>query len=593
MREEPVQSYYPSARLRFIVRFEDFGASGTPKVPPLPPQLRRGKGKTSTASLELVERDGSYLLVSPGDDPAHIGSPQQQQASSDGLTHVVEGIIPSAASQKNLGMRTASTLSVTVPFAAFPFDPRVVRAVGVQYFLGCVSAEDYDRGISGAIRADATPSGGLPFHVVPDTWVDSAGRVRSNLRFEGWVDDWETSWPASDRPEVTLNCTDNTRLLLEQDAPPRLAVDPKVRLDRAIAEYLANFPQFRGLGVAYMPKIAAEKIPKLQAAFGPAAYHPQLGPTPNGGSPGKFKVWDYLTDVCGAVGHNIRMVGTTIVIQRPRTLYDARFAGRPDDPFRGRTLPSGLVLPRRLYVYGKNILEMATTRKFATYQPRNVEIRSYDPNRKTTIVVRFPDKKLRQKKLLPGEAADQPFIVRSIPGLRDEPTARVVAQSIYEAQGRNEFITRIQTKALGSFGGGNLDPDALDLLPGDSIDVEVDRSSTVDAASRSSVAALTEAMRTNAAEFLTSLGYSEELATAYSKVADSIGIPKTFRLRQFGTNWEIESGVSLDLECMNYLEARADVDLAPEEQITPADTIDAAVSGDSATSITVVDEVSL
>jgi len=606
--DEPVQSYYPTARIRLIVRFEDFGNPKIAQPPKLPPQLRRGKGKTKdTNSLTVVQQNGIFELVGAGDDPNHLGTPQQQISSSDGLTHAIDGVIPSKATLRRNGIRTATTLSATLPFSGLPFDPRAIRAVGIQYFLGCVSADDFQRGIAGLVRSDATPSGGLPFHVVPDNFTDSAGRRRSNLRFEGWIDDWEDLFADADAPEVDLECTDNTRLLLEQDAPPRLHLDPALPIDQAIAVYLSNFPQFRGLSVGYLPLIDRSKIPRLKDALGKTAFQPQLGPPLSGGgaagsqgATSKLKVWDYLTDVAGAVGHNIRMIGSTVTVQRPRTIYDARFPGRSDDPFTGRRLPSGAVLQRRLFIYGHNIAEMRIKRHYATYVPKNVEIRSYDPQHKRVIVVRYPTVGGTQKKGFPrqfhpkpGDTTEQQWWVITRPGIRDEATARQVAQSIYEQQGRNELVTRIITKNLGSFGGGNLDPDVLDLLPGDAVDVEV-KSGTQGGGAASSVNDIQKQMQTRAADFLMNLGYSKVLATAYQTAIQSVGLPTTFRTKSVGIDWDMEAGgVSIDLETINYIEIRADQDLETDEQITPADVQGAGAAGTGPVDVVVNDDVGI
>lgn len=589
MREAPQESYYPRARVRLIVRFEEFGTAVAPEPPPKPPQLRRGAGSKGAEppALQVVERDGALLLVATGDDPNRVGSPQQQAASSDNLTHVIDGVIPTRANLKRNGIRTASTLSLSLPFRDVPFDPRTLRSVAVQYFLGCVSAEDHARGVRGEQRANATPSGSLPFGMIPDEVIDSQGRPRSTLRFEGWVDEWEGAWADGDDAEVTVECTDNTRLLLEQDAPPRLTIDKGTEIDRAIADYLANFPQFRGLSVKYLPGIARDRIPKLETALGKGSFPPRLGPPPSGGGAGgKLKVWDYLTDVAGTVGHTVRMEGTTIIVQRPRTIYDGSFGGRADDPFAGRVLPSGRRLERRLYVYGHNIREMGITRKFATYTPRNVEVRSYDSVQKRTIVVRYPSKEDRQTRQIPGDAAESQWWVVPRPGLRDEKTARLVAQGIYEAQGRNELAVRVVTKSLASFGGGNLDPDALDMIPGDSVDIEVAR--TRELTQATAVSDVAEQVATRAVDFLRSLGYSAELAAAYARATEGVGLPTTFRVKALGIDWDAESeGVTIDIEAMNYIEVRADVDLPDDERITPSDVQSAAASGTAPASVEV------
>ncbi len=560
-REEPIQSYYPSARVRFILRFEDWGRVTTASAPVKPPHLRKGKSDVSTVQLQVVEQpDGSFQLVQPGGDPNSMGSPQEQRSSSDSKTWVVDGIIPLTADPKFNGIRTADTLSLEVAYRDFPFDPRAIRACAVEYFEGCITPEDYQRGINGEIRADATPAGGLPYHVVPDEYVDPYGRRRTNLRFSGWVDEWDDEWPSEDAPTVRFECVDNTFLLLNQDAPQKLVLDPALPIDKAIATYLANFPQMRGMSVTYLPRVTRDKVPVLKAVLLATKFQPKLGPSPSTGGSGKLKVWDYLTDVCRAIGHSVRVDGNSIIVQTPRSLYDNRLPARAEDPFSGRRLPGGRVLTRRLYLYGRNIWEMGSKRRFGTYQPKNVEVRCYQTDRKTTLVARFPEtKEDRLAHPAPGDATEQKWSVFTVEGIGDQKTLKLVAQSYYETMGRNELSVRVQTSNLGSYGGGNLDPDALDLRPGDAVDVELMRDPSEEGIS-TTAGEVTRSLDQGAADYLRSLGFGAALADAYQAAVSGIGLQSTFRVKTLQHAWDGsgDSQLGLTLDLCNYVEVRVD-----------------------------------
>ena len=62
----------------------------------------------------------------------------------------------------------------------------------------------------------------------------------------------------------------------------KLVVGADMPLDKAIATYLANFPQFRGLRVEYRP--AGSAVPSLSVALAKSSYKPKLGPAPTGGA---------------------------------------------------------------------------------------------------------------------------------------------------------------------------------------------------------------------------------------------------------------------------------------------------------------------
>lgn len=556
--EQPRQVYFPNAKVRLIVRFEDFGDKLVEPKTLAPPQLKRGIG---TAELD-IEREGDRYVLRSKSGETH-GGPQEQVKSNDGYTFEVGGIIPTYATIGLNGIRTASTLSCELRYMDCPIDPRVVRACAVEFYLGTISERDFQRGVMGAYHNASDGSDGEPLNMIPDSYVDEHGRDRTNLRFQGWVDEWEVDWSKESFPLVRLECTDNSRMLIEQPAPPKLVIGTKEPIDRAVATYLANFPQFQGLGVRYVPQ---GEPPKLEEALARTAYKPNLGPAVGGSS--KFSIWDYLTDICGAIGHTIRFVGTDVVIQRARTLYSNRFSGRPDDPFTGRILPSGRRLDRRLYIYGRNVESMSFRRKFTTATPTNIEVRSYNGRRKKTLVARYPLKQDRVFRAPPGNDVSSKWLVIRVSGIENETVLRAVAQGIYETIGRREIEVSLTTKNLATFGGGNLDPDALDLQPGDSVDVEINRD--IDAAT---ITAIEEKTSTQAAEFLKSLGYSGGFASAYEKAATNLGVPTTFRVRRVLYDWDVEEGVVINLELVNYIEFRADKQLPEGEEIEPEDSI--------------------
>jgi hypothetical protein len=569
MAKVPLQSYYPSARVRLGIRFEDFGRSPN-KPPETIPQLRRGKKDTGT-NLR-IERDGTTLvLLGEGDRPNANGTPQQQRTSSDGYTHWVDGIIPVTAAWSQNGIRTADTLNLEFEFGDMPIDPRSVRSCAVQYFLGTVSPEDFQRGIAGERRTTGVPPGSnVRYNVVPDEYTDPSGARRTNLRFEGWVDSWTAEWPENEAPKIVLECTDNTRILIEQMHPTKLAVSVDDPIDMAVAVYLSNFPQFRGIGVQYRP--AGSTAPKLATALSKGAYPPGVGPSAAKAGDSKLSVWDYLTDVVKSVGLNIRLDGTTVIIETPRSLYNRRFPPRSGDPFQGRAVDnvgSGF-LDHRLMIYGQNVLEMQWHREFTRYAPLNVEVRSYFPKRKKTLIARFPRTDDRGKRLQPGDSTDEKWEVLSVPGIGDEAVLRSIAQQLYEVLGRNELMVSVVTKNLGSYGGGNLDPDLLDMRIGDAVDVVVQRGN-LDIDDHNTVTTIQGQLARRPEQFLEELGFPTPFAKAYAAAMNDVNLTTTFRLKEIHIDWDkTADGVRIDFDAVNYVEVRADAELPEGEEQAPA-----------------------
>jgi len=282
----------------------------------------------------------------------------------------------------------------------------------------------------------------------------------------------------------------------------------------------------------------------------------------------KTATWDYLTDCAVAVGHTIRVEGTTIIIQRPRTLYAQGFNSRPNDPFVGRVLPDGTELRYRTFVYGQNVKTFTLERHFTKHAPQNIEVRSYLPGRKKPLTVRYPAKADRKKKLAPGQNADEKYTVICMREIADLSTLLLIAQGAYENWSRNEIQTTVLSKNLGTLGGDNLDPDVLDVEPGDTIDV-VTLPPGEDSGLNSILVAAEESA---AAQRLITQGFAPEFAAAYARAFQTIGFPHTFRARSMSSQWDRQTGISVELGCINYVEVRADAELPPSEEITPEES---------------------
>jgi len=575
-QEYPDQTYYPSSKVRLIIRFEEFEAKES-KVkelaPKVPVTLAKGT-KSNRAPLDVQEYSDpitgakQWRLVQRGAPPP-IGGPQNQDSSADGLTQVVGGIIPREANLGLNGTRQADTLNVSIRYIDLPIDPRTVRSCAIEFYLGTVKAEDFERGIAGATRG-LTFGGNCenpnePLNLVPDTYTDGNGTLRTNLRFQGWVDKWEADIGDDDEPLARLECRDNTQMLIDQIQPPKCVIASKEELDKGIADFLANFPQFAGLTVEYRP--SGIPIPKLEEALSKTSYRPKQGPTPTGGAADKTSVMDYLTDICGSVGHNIRAEGSIIVVQPVRTLYSNEFSGRPDDSFKGRTLPSGKNFDSRHFIYGRNISSLRIERNFGKGKPTNVEVRCYSGEKKTTLVARFPLPGDQVVHPITGDKAEQKWLVWRVSGVKDAKTLRLLAQSVYDTQGRNEMSVSLQTYNLASFGGGNLDPDILDMKAGDPFNVLVHRDEEGETFSAITNLEGMLLVQSRSQAFLKSVGFSDSFASTYAKVYADRGFQSTFRLKSLGITWNVEDGVKLDIQGVNYIAVRAEKLLPKGEEL--------------------------
>ncbi|GAC1476190.1 MAG: hypothetical protein PVSMB8_02790 [Vulcanimicrobiaceae bacterium] len=555
--------------MRLAVRFEEFGDQFLKLKAPTKSTKNLNGTKDDRGDLQLqVEQLPSgriYTLRAPGSvaiaTPKKPGVPgparsSLPQSSDDKRTFDID-VIPHDVQWAQNGIRAADTLHSVFRWVDFPLDPRLVRAIGVEMYLGTITAEEYaahSRGLRAPMSANNSTEGAF---VLPDEWTDQDGRPRSNLRFRGWVDKIESDWSAQGIPIVRIECRDNTSLFIEQDASPKLCLDAKRPIDEAVALLLSHYPQFEGMTVEYLP--AGDTPPSLDKVLSATAFRPNLGPQPAKGAGSKLSIWDYLTDVVRAIGHSIRLEGLRVIIQRVRAFRASIGLGRADDPFEGRRLEdTGVVFVHRRMIWGRNLEGLKTARNFTKHVPGNIECRSYDPERKTMIVARFPEEADRNIYVIPGNSApDQKWVVYQLgDGIRDLAVLKQAAQDYYEALYRNEFSVTMSTKNLASFGAGNEDPDLLDLHAGDAIEVLVDRQH--DAQDSVGVVEFNLASLERAKAFMSSRGYKPEFAEAYALAYTSAHFITVFRTKTVKVNWQVEEGVKFDIQAVNYVEIRGD-----------------------------------
>jgi hypothetical protein len=347
-------------------------------------------------------------------------------------------------------------------------------------------------------------------------------------------------------------------------------------IDEAVAIMLSHYRTMSGLSIEYAPSplLPPDKIPVLKDVLQTTAYRPQLGPQPakGGGTSGasqKLSVLDYLTDICGSIGHSIRVQGTAVIIQRVRSLMTNQSAARADDPFKGRSVNGSSYVYRR-FIFGRNIKELKLSRNFAKTKPTNVEVRCYDSVNKTVLVARFPLPNDRQSFALPGNAqTEQKWTVIRVSGIKDKTILRGVAQSYYENIGRNELMVEVKTQNLASFGGGSTDPDILDMVFGDTFELLVNQ----EEAEVSTLTKIEKALlsQPQGAKLLRKLGFTEEFAAAYAKAHTNANFLTLFRMKQMRATWGTDSGISLNLTGVNYITVRADKSLPEGEE--PSNTV--------------------
>ena len=109
-------------------------------------QLNASTADPSSAQQTLpntVERVGGSILI-------------PLTYAGDGFT-IITSRIPITGNFVLPHPREAGTFSMTFDYREFPIDPRLLRAVAVEIHLGCVSADDYARGMNGEVDSQGRP----------------------------------------------------------------------------------------------------------------------------------------------------------------------------------------------------------------------------------------------------------------------------------------------------------------------------------------------------------------------------------------------------------------------------------------------------
>ncbi len=570
--ESPEQSYWPSCKVRLAVRFDEYGLDVVRKaIAPGTKNTKSFRGNPSPRGpLKAIED----LSAPPGvkrfeiagnagvaSTPSQVGGGTVRGSSPDQLTFRIEGIIPQTAEVDRNSFRKADQCKIDIRFVDLPFDPRVMRSIAVDVFIGTLTEDEYAAGISGAVRP--TGNGGQePLNVIPDTYLDDNGNQRSNLRFEGWADAYEMKFSKEGDQIVSLECRDSTHLLTLIDVPSAGTIDKEKPIDEAIADYLSQFPMLEGLIVEYRPygPRDAETPPRLGKVLAGTSFQPQLGPAPakGGASTGgdNMNVWDFLTDIAGAIGHTIRIEGRVIIIQRLRDILNGHSERRPDDPYRTRRLPSR-DYENRTMIYGRNVNDLSVRKEFTKKSPTNIEIRCYNARRKKVLVARFPEKGDEQAVIArPGaDTNDKKWTVIPVSGIEDEKILKWIAEDVYNSLGRNEVQIDCSTDNLASFGGGNSDPDLLDMLPGDTVEVLVNHDEDYSTANE---LATKSAIYDRNREMMQFLGFDAETAAGYATAYTNANFQRLYRVRELKLQWSASDGVAIAMQLANYIEARAD-----------------------------------
>ncbi len=499
-----------------------------------------------------MEATNTARLLGPG------AAPQSLQGGDERFG--LSGIQPRAVSVARNGFREADTATIELDWKDVPFDPRVVRACGVEILLGVISAENFARGFEGQRN-----SRGQLLSII-DSGLNASQIPGSATRFVGWVDDWSVTY-SEDGDRVSLECRDWTAPFLDTPVRQGDGVDLNLPITEGIQKFIDGYASVRGIPVIWgdtnqspnvKPPVPGEDIPPASKAKGG-----KVAKAKQGGS-GNPNLWDHITDVCLSTGIIPVMRDYELRIIEPRTL-------NKDSRAKARAM-----------VFGKNLSELSFGRLIGGSTEVNpVEVHAVDNTIDRTRFARWPvgpdgvqsgiigvtptPKPTIANQVPPsGQNVDEKYLVYVLTQPNVNPRAlERAARNLYEEVSRQEIEGSFTTRDASSWDLGEGEPfsperaDLLTLRTGEPVQLLIaaqnPTSPEIVPSTAAEIASLSLEARVN---YLVDKGYAQEVAQQVAALQEASGFVTVFRTRSVNIEMDRDDGLSISVDFINYIVIR-------------------------------------
>ena len=504
---------------------------------------------------------------------------------------VRSGVIPVSVEINSNSFRTADTAKLVLNWRDVPFDPRLVRAAGVEIILGVVSPEDYEAGVGG----ERNENGQLRSVIRQRPAGEVAG---SAIRFAGWVDTWNIGYDSDKGEIVMLECRDFTALFSDTPLASNSGIFLNVPIRDGVQNFIDTYNTLRGFPVRYgnpfdpdfyseaqspvpldvLPSLR-EGTPTAPAAEGaPSRQRRQRRRARSGDQ--RMNVWDHITDICVQMSLIPIVKEYTLWLCPPRTLFSGQGTGR--------TGPDSV----RRMVYGRNLTSLDFSRKLGGIKVPTIEVRAYDPRLGRQRWARWPTREGERssgvfgvneppRALRPNEPGIsgatvenriQTFIVP--PCSSGEALARI-AGDLFAQIGRQEIEGNFETSDLASWdirSDTPLNPDEADLLKlasGQSVELLVaPRDAQRPESTPGTLAELAALSVQGRTDYLVRLGWEREVAQRFAEWQEAYGFQTVFRVQNVRLSFDQDEGVKVKADFINYISVRDDVRAAAPTDAT-------------------------
>ena len=562
-----VRRFYPSVTLALGIRFDE--------------ALHYIRGQATTPSTEIARREPDplgFVDPPPAQEPLFVSS-----GNSDALSWLVN-IVPRSASCTKASYRDAGTFEASIGYHELPFDPRLIKAMQVRVFAGCIDPADFAQGVTQRVQI----GNGRVLQVLRPSVLQGAdvqGHPRLDLlAMWGIADDAKLA--LSENPTWSVSGRDLRSLFLS--SPMRRSVLAQLDLTQPIDRVVKQIVDLHPLGAQMQVVVQASdwpggRVPSPGAEGSVTKVHLGASGKKKSGPPpaqqeSKLDWWGAICQYCYLVGAVPYFRGVRLEIRPATSLYDLRdnvLDART--PFAGqlaRRGPNGAPFAVRKLIVGHNVKALNFRRNFQGPQrPRVIEVISLD----TSSQVRGKQKLLRAvwpedlanalkkkhatKESPSGQLAESEVQRVPVPGIRDQGQLREVAKAIWETHARMEVEGDFETPCLASYldprEDANADPDLISLEVGDPVELSVAESMNNTplalevsrfAGKSFNEAVLEVSQQTGDENFARAL-----VATSRNLIVET---EAEYRVSQVKLDWSITSGLRVSGQFQNFIQAR-------------------------------------
>lgn len=309
--------------------------------------------------------------------------------------------------------READTFDMTIDYKNFPFDPRIIRSLGVSIFI-----EDKKK----LFRTNNELN-----LLIPD---------EENLVFQGFADTDSIQLTEEERT-VRLEGRDFTSLLIDQEYLGK-PIQTSKPLDIVIRDLLDQLEATKPIKIQ---NLTLEDLPIL------ANLSADKGKNAGAKNPRKSRsYWDHIQNLVEKAGLIAFISLDTLVITKPRKLYDRSKA--------------------KVFVYGANLIDLEFERKLGRQKGFNIRVVSLNFKEKVVIDAKIPEEATeewskdigikRERILLPSVDTqgkklpnkEAPFITFRIRDVATKNELVAIGEKIFEEIGRQQIEGKLTTKEM-------------------------------------------------------------------------------------------------------------------------------------------------